>query len=400
MRHTNPWWALLALAILAATRPAHAECRASPSGVHSFDLRVSARAGGMCLHVVDVYAGVGCAGLEWSVTLACNFTERLAITDHGRLISILAPYAARRDWDILRVTGPAGSAFLPLGELPGVAELDGTVAVAFAGAALRLHGNEELHVSFDAIEALAEARGANSAGSARSPPSEPALGAIFAAVAGAVDLAATPEHTLVALLADGSAVEIDGAGSRRPFQLPGGRGLAAGRVTISDGRVAVAAPKGVVIQSRHGGEGAVFPGEYLDVIDGCAGLIALGDDRVVRIGGKSGPDEPWRAPGHGLVGIAARDCDEAFVWTADEVWAAGRDQVSAITRVAAPVRGVAVAGDAVYLLHGDPERVSRLDGLVVASVPGARALVAGNGGALGTGTLYVAAPDAILMIRP
>lgn len=54
----------------------------------------------------------------------------------------------------------------------------------------------------------------------------------------------------------------------------------------------------------------------------------------------------------------------------------------------------------VFVLHGDPARISKLDGTKVADVPGARAIVFGNGGGLDPAHLYVAEKDAISLIRP
>lgn len=53
-----------------------------------------------------------------------------------------------------------------------------------------------------------------------------------------------------------------------------------------------------------------------------------------------------------------------------------------------------------FVLHGDPARISRQDGTKVADVPGARAIVFGNGGELDPAHLYVAEKDAISLIRP
>jgi hypothetical protein len=53
-----------------------------------------------------------------------------------------------------------------------------------------------------------------------------------------------------------------------------------------------------------------------------------------------------------------------------------------------------------FVLHGDPARISKHDGTKVADVPGARAIVFGNGGGLDPAHLYVAEKDAISLIRP
>ena len=85
---------VLVVAPAVAPRMARAECRSSPSAAHSYETRLSPRAGILCLYIADVYAGGACEGEPaWSVELSCGETSRLAVTDHGRLISILAPRA-------------------------------------------------------------------------------------------------------------------------------------------------------------------------------------------------------------------------------------------------------------------------------------------------------------------
>ena len=153
------------LAALVPPAVAAAECRPSPSGARSVDTRLSARAGYLCIHTVHVYAGSACEGTpEWSIDLACSQTSRLAITDRGLLISILAPRARSRDWAILSVidrngvsprSGSLGSGVrLRLRDLPDTEALRGAARVDFDGASVRFRGNVEVRVAFDRIEAL------------------------------------------------------------------------------------------------------------------------------------------------------------------------------------------------------------------------------------------------------
>jgi hypothetical protein len=147
----------LASVLLAVPALARAECRASASGAHSYDVRVSPRAGRACLHIVEVYAGRACETLERSVELACNETRRMALTARGSLVSILAP-RARPDWSSLRVTMPTGEpAWIRLRDLPGMANVGGTPQLDFDGTSLRVHaaGGVE-RIALEAIESIAE----------------------------------------------------------------------------------------------------------------------------------------------------------------------------------------------------------------------------------------------------
>jgi hypothetical protein len=163
--------ALALVVVLSALVPsvAAAECRPSPTGARSVDTRLSPRAGYLCIHTVHVYAGAACEGVpEWSIDLACGQTSRLAITDGGQLISILAPRARSRDWAILAVIERSAAASssprsrplasgvrLRLRDLPGTEALRGAARVDFDGASVRFRGNVEVRVPFDRIEALA-----------------------------------------------------------------------------------------------------------------------------------------------------------------------------------------------------------------------------------------------------
>jgi len=132
------------------------ECRASAGGAFSFDVHLSAAAGGACLDDVEVFSGPGCEPAQrlWGDTRGCNETERMAISDSGNLISILAPAAARRDWSIVSVIGWDGervtAVSISLDELPGTEGLRGVVRPVFEGAAIRF--SADVLVSFEALE--------------------------------------------------------------------------------------------------------------------------------------------------------------------------------------------------------------------------------------------------------
>lgn len=151
----------LALVVLLAPFGASAQCRSSPAGAYSLDLRLSPRAGVRCLHITDVYAGASCASVpEWSIELHCSRTSRIAVTDTGRLISVLAPRASRRDWNILHVVGrDRRPVWVRLGDVPGIEMLTGTVTLEFDGGSVWMRTRRgEARASFASIEARAGPR--------------------------------------------------------------------------------------------------------------------------------------------------------------------------------------------------------------------------------------------------
>jgi hypothetical protein len=145
---------------LAWASAAHAECRDSAGGAYSFDTHLSLQAGHMCLIDVEVFAGPGCHPAErlWGDTRGCNETERLAVTDRGTLVSILAPATAHRDWAIVSLLAWRDERVvvtrLALEDLPGAAALRGVVRPVFDGAAIRFAA--DILVSFETLEALGE----------------------------------------------------------------------------------------------------------------------------------------------------------------------------------------------------------------------------------------------------
>ncbi len=85
-------------------------CDASASGTWSYDVRVSPRAGMLCLFIVDLHRGATCAGeATQSFEVSCGETHRAAITDEGAFVSVLAPRASRRTWNAVRVFEVDGS---------------------------------------------------------------------------------------------------------------------------------------------------------------------------------------------------------------------------------------------------------------------------------------------------
>jgi hypothetical protein len=147
------------LAMLLWSSSAHAECRSSANAAYSFDVRLSPAAGCMCLMVAEVFAGPDCRPQEsrWSETFGCNVTDRMAVTDQGNLVSILAPATAHRDWSIVAVhswrDGRVVGTWLSLDEIPGTEVLHGVVRPVFDGAAIRF--SADVVVAFTVLEAAA-----------------------------------------------------------------------------------------------------------------------------------------------------------------------------------------------------------------------------------------------------
>lgn len=150
---------LVVLVSLAWGSSARAECRASATGAFSFDMHLGAGAGRACLMDVEVFAGPDCRPEErrWGDTRGCSQTERMAITDQGSLVSILAPATAHRDWSIVAVLSwrddRLAEAWLALEEMPGTEALGGVVRPVFEGPAVRF--SPEVLVPFTVLESLA-----------------------------------------------------------------------------------------------------------------------------------------------------------------------------------------------------------------------------------------------------
>src|SRR5688572_32794540 len=83
---------------LGAPRAAAAACRASADGAHSFATRMAPLEGRACRMTVDVFAGGACAQpARWHVVVPCDQTRQMAISNKGRLISILLPRTRSQD---------------------------------------------------------------------------------------------------------------------------------------------------------------------------------------------------------------------------------------------------------------------------------------------------------------
>src|SRR3978361_341272 len=69
-----------------------AACRTSASGNYSFETRLRPGPGRLCRMTVEVFDGRSCGPTpRWQALLPCDQTQRMAISDRGRLVSILTP---------------------------------------------------------------------------------------------------------------------------------------------------------------------------------------------------------------------------------------------------------------------------------------------------------------------
>lgn len=150
---------LLLAPLLAAE--ALAACRVSASGNHSFDTRLTPGPARVCRMTVDVFEGRACGATpRWHALLPCDQTERMAISDRGRLISILTPVAKRRDLNVVRVTWSADRwAWVTLDKLAGGKPFKGPVRLAFEGDALKLAADRTVVLPFETVRQLASVIG-------------------------------------------------------------------------------------------------------------------------------------------------------------------------------------------------------------------------------------------------
>jgi len=156
MRRTGILLALLLAGLLAAAEAA-AACRVSASGKYSFDTRISPGPGRQCRMTVEVFDGRSCGPTpRWHALLPCDQTERMAISDRGRLISILTPLARRRDLNVIRVTWRVDRwAWVTLDKLAGPKPFKGPVRLAFEGDALKLTADRTVVIPFETVRQLA-----------------------------------------------------------------------------------------------------------------------------------------------------------------------------------------------------------------------------------------------------
>lgn len=108
---------------------------------------------------VDVFDGRACGATpRWSALLPCDQTERMAISDRGRLVSILAPVAKRRDLNAVRVTWSRERwAWVTLDKLAGEKPFKGPVRLSFEGDALKLAADRTVVLPFETVRQLASA---------------------------------------------------------------------------------------------------------------------------------------------------------------------------------------------------------------------------------------------------
>jgi len=146
-----------ALALAAASeRSAWAACRASANKTFSFDTRLTPVAGQVCRMTVDVFAGGTCGPQpRWSVMLPCDQASNTAISNNGRLISILLPRTKSQELNVIRVTwGVAKFALASLQKLTVGNPLRGEVRLDFDGDGLRLKADKTLVLPFETVRKL------------------------------------------------------------------------------------------------------------------------------------------------------------------------------------------------------------------------------------------------------
>ena len=154
MRPVLAVFALVALGFAPAR--ASAACRASANGAHSFDTKLTPVAGQVCRMTVAVSAGATCAQpARWQVLLPCDQASQTAISNNGRLISILLPRTKSQDLNVIRVTwGSEKFALANLKKLTGASPLRGEVRIDFDGDALRLKADRTLVIPFEQVRKL------------------------------------------------------------------------------------------------------------------------------------------------------------------------------------------------------------------------------------------------------
>jgi len=139
---------------------ARAECRSSASGTRSIDVRLSQASGYLCLSLVRLFDGASCGpgSALFSATFGCSETDRMVVTDRGRLVSLLAPRASRREWDIVRIFEPDGDHMIVravrLADLPGLAPAIRRPRLALDASGLRVLVEPQLFVPLSTLETL------------------------------------------------------------------------------------------------------------------------------------------------------------------------------------------------------------------------------------------------------
>jgi len=152
-----PVLAVFALAALGfAPARASAACRASANGAHSFDTKLTPVAGQVCRMTVAVSAGATCAQpARWQVLLPCDQASQTAISNNGRLISILLPRTKSQDLNVIRITwGTEKFALANLRKLTGQSPLRAEVRIDFDGDNLRLKADRTVVIPFETVRKL------------------------------------------------------------------------------------------------------------------------------------------------------------------------------------------------------------------------------------------------------
>ena len=147
----------LVLAGLALAAPrAGATCRASANKAFSFDTRLKPVPGQVCRMAVDVFAGGACGQPpRWQVVLPCDQAGQTAISNNGRLISILLPRTKSQDLNVIRVTwGSEKFALANLRKLTLQSPLRGEVRIDFDGDGLRLKADRTVVIPFETVRKL------------------------------------------------------------------------------------------------------------------------------------------------------------------------------------------------------------------------------------------------------
>jgi hypothetical protein len=146
--------AVLVVAALVAVAPrAWGACHASQNNVHSFDTRLSPVAGRVCRQTLIGVAGGTCGGTPtWQVMLPCDQVSNTAISNTGRLFSILLPRTKSQDLNVLRITwGSEKFALANLHKLTGASPLRGEVRIDFEGDGLRLRADRTVVIPFETV---------------------------------------------------------------------------------------------------------------------------------------------------------------------------------------------------------------------------------------------------------
>jgi hypothetical protein len=106
---------------------------------------------------VDVFAGGTCGQpAKWQVMLPCDQASQTAISNNGRLISILLPRTKSQDLNVIRVTWSATKfALASLQKLTAGNPLRGEVRLDFDGDGLRLKADKTLVLPFETVRKLA-----------------------------------------------------------------------------------------------------------------------------------------------------------------------------------------------------------------------------------------------------